>query len=674
MGQNKLTVYSNGLTRVQRFITVAGKTTVTIPVRKSYLADVLATLGVYGKVKLVEPPSYDNGATANSLKLDPANVYFDIGTKLSGADVTFKAGSDTVTGKLCGVEKIETEYRNCESKTTTLQFVVLTASGIQYFNQQAIVGGIKFNADVERLIQNALVKNFSNVRPDSVLVKLVLEPSGVDKAEALLDYCTPTAAWQSVYKLRVGDKTTLEYNAKLDNPTDEDWLQSLVSVVVGEPISLDSYLAEVIVPQRTKIDLVSRKALGPVRATEGMKALRGMPPSNNISPSVRLQSVGKSTPMESFSDDEATGDVNYCATMAFAGGAETAEATAEEIGDFAVFNGTDVIDIRANLSGVVRLFTEEVESKEVLFFDYGQDKERAYRGVRLTNTTKSSLGNGICTLYLGDTFAGQAEFKAIKPGKSKTLVFSRENGVEVNCKPSGYKSSRIAVGVASGEFWWQDRLTSQTPYTFDNPTATAFEVEVNHVFGQKDPSFEITAMSTGMARESITTEATKTGLKLTFKLAAGEVITFSLNETKVVKSQWTLQTNLGHLINSLSSDEVVLSKFRATKGVAELEELLAKDTKLTQDIETFTDEAESLKEEQNRLLELVKAGSTASQLSKWQGNLDKTEDRITEIEKKIVPAAQKEVKLLNQNIAKAMKTLAFSWAAGDPFALFWSRV
>ena len=674
MGQNKLTVYSNGVTQVQRFIPVKGRTPINIPVRKSSVADVLATLGVYGKVKLVEPPSYNNDASQNTLHLSPDNIRNDLATKLSGAAVkiTEYAGGDVTIGTLAGIQT-RTEYGKSGETAERPYLQALTKDGNFASITDSNIKTVEFTQpEVQALIKKALAKNFENVRPDSVLVSLAVEPSSSGDTEAMLDYTTLTAAWQSVYKLRVAtkkdQKTTLEYNAKLDNPTDEDFLGTKVAVVVGEPISLDTTLNEAIIPSRTKVSLVNKQALGPVRTQEAIQS-KGM---------LRMASVaggrGRRGPqgpqgskgavgMESLDDDqelEAIGGTNYCALQSFGAVAESAGATAEEVGDFAKFESNDVIDIRANLGGVINLFTADVEAKEVLFFDAKQDRERAYRGIRLTNTTPNTLGSGIITAYLGDLYAGQAEMTNLKPGKAKTLVFSRENGVDVLCKPGDQTGSRIEVGMANGELWWQDRQGVVTEYHFENLRKDAeFEVEINHVFGLPNAEFKV-------SNDAIKVEKTKTGLKLTGTLPADGGFGFTVSETLVSRSAWIV-TGIGGYNNFIHffDEDPSAAKLKKTPGYEGIEKRASECRQIEQQINAVRVELQQSKEEQTRLLALVQAGSSASQLDKWQTNLDKSEDRIKDIERKELPALLKSKQDAEAALTTAQKAFAFSWAAGE---------
>src|SRR5690606_31798376 len=68
--------------------------------------------------------------------------------------------------------------------------------------------------------------------------------------------------------LRQQDDDTIEFQgfAVVDNNTDEDWQDVLISVVTGEPITFSTDLADSKTPKRSHVDIVSERALGAVEA------------------------------------------------------------------------------------------------------------------------------------------------------------------------------------------------------------------------------------------------------------------------------------------------------------------------------------------------------------------------------------------------------------------------
>src|SRR5690606_31969595 len=91
------------------------------------------------------------------------------------------------------------------------------------------------------------------------------------ETEAQIQYTIPVAAWKMRYAIRSRDgKMTLEGAAIVDNNTDEDWNNFMVSVVTGNPISFATDIADVIVPSRKMVRLVDGTVLDNVDVEDGL--------------------------------------------------------------------------------------------------------------------------------------------------------------------------------------------------------------------------------------------------------------------------------------------------------------------------------------------------------------------------------------------------------------------
>ena len=61
-------------------------------------------------------------------------------------------------------------------------------------------------------------------------------------------------------------ETELEGQAVVDNDTDDDWTETLITVITGEPITFASDLAEIRRPTRSRVNIVTDHATGEVTA------------------------------------------------------------------------------------------------------------------------------------------------------------------------------------------------------------------------------------------------------------------------------------------------------------------------------------------------------------------------------------------------------------------------
>lgn len=99
--------------------------------------------------------------------------------------------------------------------------------------------------EVQSEVNKALERNFQMIKPDSDFIKFTIESEKED-ARATVQYTIPTPAWKSTYRLRdtKEGKYELEGLALVDNNTDEDWNDFILSVVTGRPITFETDIGE----------------------------------------------------------------------------------------------------------------------------------------------------------------------------------------------------------------------------------------------------------------------------------------------------------------------------------------------------------------------------------------------------------------------------------------------
>lgn len=157
---NSVKLYSNGTAVISRDYPLSEKETkISIPVKKSDLDDVVASLSVFGNVSLPVPPSYTPvNANATPLQIDPASATRDLATKLAGSDVAVEVGGKSVTGKLVGIQTYQVETNN--TVIDKFRLVVLTDRGVCNFDESEVTA-LKFtDASVQAEIDKALQCSF----------------------------------------------------------------------------------------------------------------------------------------------------------------------------------------------------------------------------------------------------------------------------------------------------------------------------------------------------------------------------------------------------------------------------------------------------------------------------------------------------------------------------------
>jgi hypothetical protein len=681
---NFLTNFSNGMATITRsFPAVRERQKLTIPFKKNHLADAAATLAILGNVEVPVPPSWLSEADPQAaLTLSANNLTKELLTKLSGADVEIaeKGSTHKVVGRLAGIEPFAEQINN--TLVNRYKAVVIDKNGTVQVITDDKIGALTFtDKKVQAEIGKALDRNFQQLKPNSVFVDIELAPApdaGKDDKPIYIQYTIPTSAWQPIYQLRLNaktKKTELECSAKIDNPTDEDLNDYVVTAVVGDPITFETDVADVRKPVRQRVNIVSDQGLGFVGAEDDIASLQ--------------QLASGSTTCDF--DDDAGGSRGAVRArrannsksvraqgMAFAAAAPAActleslqaepraksaiDVQASECGDFAVFTAKTPISIGANRSTPVQLFQQDVEGEVILLYNEAKDANRPFRAVKFKNTTPHSLGKGVCTVFNDDIFSGTCVLEAVKPNETKLLPHARENGVKVFKNPPNSgdhrrltRTARIEISKGIAIF---DQTTKQmTTYRIQNSKNEAFTLEVEHSRTLPESTLE----TTGNDGEPTTLA---NGIRVPVKLPANGTVEVKITETSPSRERISLSYHNGPDWLRRYFLDVANGKAASNKKVKAILEIQEELFKANQELQTATQQCQALQREQARKIELVKALNTGTEADRHRGDLSKNEDEISKAEKTTIPELQKKVQEVQEKLDEALKALSASWVEG----------
>lgn len=267
MTQNRATIYSNGIAELHRVYSVSnkGEARISIPVRQAHLADVLASLTISGDVKIDSPPSYQPANIDESnLRIDTANSLISLASQLAGANVTILQNETEHTGRLIGHQDQEIVTKQGEAAREKY-LVVMVDCAIRRIPLREI-NSIQFTDPViQAEIDKALSRRLRDIKPNSTFVDFGLSTTK-KSTEAIVQYTIPAAAWKISYRIILLDDNKIEFHghAIVDNNTDEDWNDFVIAVVMGQPITFSSDLADSKTPHRSHVNIVQNSALGVV--------------------------------------------------------------------------------------------------------------------------------------------------------------------------------------------------------------------------------------------------------------------------------------------------------------------------------------------------------------------------------------------------------------------------
>jgi hypothetical protein len=664
MGQNKVTVFSNGIADFQWSYQVkkGRATAISIPVKKDHIGDVLASLNVFGNVSLACPASFrPANELEGNLSISSERAIEDLVTTLGGAKIEIEKAGEVVPGTLVGLHT-EQEATGGEP-VHRKHLVVLDERGLRKIAIREIQA-LRFQDKAVRTeIDRALQRNFQKIKPNSTFVDLALSTEE-HEAETIVQYAIPAAAWKISYRLRQDGDNRFEFQgfAVVDNNTDEDWNDVLIAVVTGEPITFSTDLADSKTPRRSHVDVVRDSALGAVEVEKAFAA-------GGAAFDAELAMAAAEGEPDRIAHRRAMHKVS-APREASARAAATQAAEVREVGDFCVFESKSPVTIAANRSAVIPVFAETLEgAKTVLHYKLENHPERPYRAVQCANQTPYSLGRGVCTVYEAGTYAGSCILPATKPDADCLLPHAMETGVRLRHDKKQPQRKAVGLLLSEGYCYTSYRETQRTVYQVKNNADEHFELILDHdkYIPDADVECTITRPEGGGAAVEVT-ESLKSGFRVTIPVAPQEELALNVVESRLQKSrvqlvnisakQETIQTQW--LEENLVLSNGPLANDPAIGKCLEIQRSL--DAKRGE-IKDAVMETERLASRQERLRKNIATGGHGDQTNQWKTDLGEAENKIVEFEESLIPRLRQEEKRIKEDLAQAMMALAAEWKA-----------
>jgi hypothetical protein len=474
--------------------------------------------------------------------------------------------------------------------------------------------------------------------------------------QATIRYACPVAAWKPRYSFNLEKgKATLLGQAIVDNDTEDDWNNTTITVVTGEPITFSTDLAEARRPNRSRVNLVNDKAQGAVNAETPLSR-----PKRVGSPlrAASAKMSGMESSIDTLDDEPAyggSGPENYTSNAIALNLAHYPEAEVAESGDFSAFTSPNPVTIRAKQSAIIPLFSKELsEAKTILFYKDSSQRFRPYRAVKFKNETSFTLSKGECEIENNGDFQGKCVLDSIRPNETGVLIHAVETGVTINKVVSPPERRTVKIQIQKGVAAFEFASKSTTNYTILNNKDEDFELEIEHPKSPSIPNskLEITGVET-------TTVETKTGWRLTLKLPANSEIQLNAVEIGILQQGYDF-TRLGcnWIENNLVAVQNPIIKDKSLNRVLSLHE---KVKKTENEIDVVNESIDNYKDEQKRLLSLIPAGNP-NDVEVWRNELGESERELKRLQREQLPELSARLEKEQQAVTDALLKLTATWS------------
>ncbi len=661
MNRNRATIYSNGIADFQRVFEVTKKKplTISLPVRQQHLADVLGSLTVSGDVRIERPPSFEpENRDQSNLRINVEDALVSLASQLGGAEVAVKTAAESFKGQLIGMDG---QQSATGGEPISVRYVVVMSKNQIRRVPVGEIEALSFpDPEIQSEIDKALSRSLRNIKPNSTFVDIELSTEKT-KTDAIVQYTIPAAAWKMSYRIMLDEKHQIELHghAIVDNNTDEDWNDFIVSVVMGQPITFGTDIAESKIPERGYVEIVQQSAIGNVEfdravqfdglhagAAEMAGGAGGGEMLRQSAPKMKMARVSR---------------------RGRAASAPTAEV--EDAGDFCIFQSAAPVSIDAHHSASIPVFATTLDdSTAVLSYRTDRHAIRPFRAIRFTNSTDHSLGRGVCTVYDGTTYAGTCVLPASKPGDTDLVAHALETGVRVHGETKPVIRRRTGIKISDGVAIENTHVMSTTSYVINSSRDEAFPMVVDHVhrLGRK-AKIECQLVRDGAPPEQVEINLLPDAVRVEFSLLEQDVVAVTFVESDVQKSRVNLaggspdaeQFQITWLFENMIESNSGLPVDQAITKCIELQKLL--DEK-TDQVRHAKAEIERLAARQERLRKNVQSGGPTDQLSnKWRSSLSQAEDAIVQLEDERIPELETAQRELRQQLYGALNAIAVDW-------------
>jgi len=658
--QNSVTIYSNGIADFRRIYPLqAGENReVLLAVKRRHVADVLASLCVFGDVRLAEPPTFsptDNDR--EHLSIDPGNAMESLLRQLSGARIRLDRAAGALSGRLIGMHS-EPEGTGGE-KIVPRFFTVLTEQGVTKCPLRDFEFLVFEEEHVKAEIDKALQRNLEQIQPEATQVRFRLEANSRDSAPkdnaatAMVQYTVPAAAWKISYRLREGENSwRLQGLAIVDNNTDEDWNDFRVAVVTGDPITFETDLAEAKTPKRSRINVVQDKAIGAVEVEAPiMMAAMAAPASGR---KMRKRAMSRSAPMADAEFDEMAID--------FTETAMASDTTQSEVGDFSIFESNEPVSIGAGRSAVIPMFETDFAGAEfVLYYKEADHPERPFRALRFTNEAGHALGRGVCTVFQTGVYAGSCVMPNTKPSEQRLLPHALETGVKVLKEPGQTRESLTRLVFSEGVCKTTQRSVTTTDYIVRSSRSDGYDLLIDYPRRSKGSKVHAEIIRGDSSEAATDPEKITFALRYQLPLSANETVTLRVIEHEVRSSRIDLARDLNtHWLrrNIFAAD----GPLEANAAIATCLEIQGEIDSLSTKIDKLKTLREALEQRQERLRKNIQVGGHDQQSTRWRAELGTAEERITAIDEQEIPQLEKQISEQQEKLRAALKAIDAEWS------------
>ena len=486
-------LYASGVGYFEHAGTVTDSARLSLHFKTEQINDVLKSLvfmdaggGTVSSVNYASNDPIERALRSFGIDLSGTPALPQILSQLRGASVSVRAPEPT-TGSILSVQEKTSVHAQPPVTTTEHILTLVTAAGIQTLPLSSI-DSIEFT-DARLRDELGMALQLLVESRDTERKQVDLNFVGQGERQVRVGYLVETPVWKTTYRLDLSpifeqEQPLLQGWAIVENTSDNDWQQVVLSLVSGRPISFTMDLYTPLYVQRPAVQpklitsLEPRTHDGGIEATRDRVALEQAPAHKAMMQSAPAPSAPAAAESRMLARAGGPDDLRPDAVRL---DELQAAALAGSVGELFQFTLQQPLDMPRQRSAMIPIINQKVDAQKVSIYNPSAHATHPLNGVILNNDTGLKMLAGPVTVFDGGAYAGDAQIDHLSPGDKRLLSYAVDLAVTVD--PSQKTSARLlAARIVQGVLQVSHVHTHAQEYVVKNEADATRTIIIEHPF------------------------------------------------------------------------------------------------------------------------------------------------------------------------------------------------
>jgi len=627
----RVTLYTSGVGYFERGGEVEGDASLTLYFSVGQVNDVLKSLvllddggGAISPVTYAAQDPVNRALQAFSVDVSGNPSRHELLDQIRGTSVTLVTDDPVpLTGLVVGVETQFVNLPDRQGSADRLSVNLLAGDSLHTVPLDSVrslqINDAALADELRQALAAVALGRDAGKRP------VTLTLNGPEYHTVQIGYLLEAPAWQTSYRLVLGETPRLQGWALVQNTGQDDWTNTHLSLVSGRPISFIQDLYTPLYVHRPTVQ--PRIPASPTPQTYAGDMMEqsmtlGEPAMAGAALMAAAPAPAAPRGVRARLKDASRGLMDAAPEEAFGG---SVAATGASLGASLFAYHIDVpVSVPRQQSAMIPFVAAEVQAERVSVYNSAVQSDHPLTGVRLKNTTALHLMGGPLTVFDtqedggGAGYVGDALMDDTEAGQTRLLTYALDLAVDADAKLDGQYGRVTALRVAKGVLQISQRDALVTRYAFKNNGSEARVIVVGHP--NNEERWRLTEPETP-------TERTAAYYRFDVPAPAGAAVTFNVRQERSYTESLALVDADGEALAVYAASPEATAPLRAA-----LEEAAARRQRLydlgvrTAELDAQT---QAITKGQERIRKNMEALDHKSDLyRRYVGELDKQETQI----------------------------------------------